>query len=283
MEENNEVVEQEAVDLGGFDLDAAWNEDDDYVFEASESSETPDAGDEDEDQEGQPDDADEAVEEEEPEEQTEEQGDKGEEGNQLFTINFLGNEEKLTLEQMTELAQKGRNYDHVTSERDTLKGENGRMKSFLQKMADKAGVSIEEQMDLTEAMWLMDEEAAKGNTLTESEALLRVQRSKTSKPEKEAEDRQKSEQNKIIDRFLAVYPDVKATDIPKDVWDTASRTGDLLGAYQAFEIKRLKEENEKIRKDAQNERNAQRSTGPLKTSGTKRKRSVIDDAWYADD
>ena len=218
---------------------------------------------------------------EEPDE-AEEPGTEAETANQRFKIKYNGAEEEYDLDQMTVLAQKGRDYDHVREDRDSMKGKYGKYEGFLQKLADKAGVSIEEQIDLTEAMWLMDEEAEKGNSLTEAEALLRVQRNRNTAAEKK-EEAQQNDTNKEIDRFLAVYPGTKYEDIPQDVWDMYNRTGDLLGSYQAYEIKQLRAENEKIKKEAHNERNAQRSTGPQKSTGAKRKRSVIDEAWYTED
>lgn len=228
---------------------------------------------------------------EEPETEDEEQGEndtesaddgKSEEGNQLFKINYLGKEEELTLEQMTELAQKGRDYDHVRKDRDELKSKTGKQLAFLQKLADRAGVTVDEQIDLTEAMWLMDEEAEKGNTLTESQALLKVQQR-----HKEEADNSKSEKiedktdfNPQIDRFLAVYPDVKAADIPQEVWDQAMRLdGDLLTAYLHYENKMLKEENARKQQEIRNTKNKNRSTGPLKSAGANRQKDDFLDGW----
>ncbi len=229
---------------------------------------------------------------EEPETEDEEQGEndtesaddtKPEEGNQLFKINYLGKEEELTLEQMTELAQKGRDYDHVRQDRDNLKSKTNRQLAFLQKLADKAGVTVDEQIDLTEAMWLMDEEAEKGNTLTESQALLKVQQMRKDAPEEEQKSEESGGQpdyNPQIDRFLAVYPDVKATDIPQEVWDQAMRLdGDLLTAYLHYENKKLKEENARRQQEVKNTKNKNRSTGPLKSAGANKQKDDFLDGW----
>ena len=103
---------------------------------------------------------------------------------------------------MTVLAQKGRDYDHVREDRDSMRGKYGKYEGFLQKLADKAGVSIEEQIDLTEAMWLMDEEAEKGNSLTEAEALLRVQRNRNAASEKQQEEKQPTKAEEEVARFM---------------------------------------------------------------------------------
>lgn len=282
MEENENEVEVEVSDedLAGFD--DAWDED--TIDDGSEDSDEPvadEAPDQDEDGNPEPD------HDEEPEqtsEESEEPGAETETANQRFKIKYNGNEEEYDLDQMTTLAQKGRDYDHVREERDGMKGKYGKYEGFLQKLADKAGVSIEEQIDLTEAMWLMDEEAEKGNSLTEAEALLRVQRNRNAAsenaktPEKEVEEQNDRE----IKRFLAVYGDVKYEDIPQEVWDIANKTGDLLGAYQAYDIRQLKAENEKLRQAARNEQNAKRSTGPLKSSGTKKTLDDFDEGWNSE-
>ena len=287
MEENSNEVEVEVTDedLAGFD--EAWDEEEETssTDAGDESDDRPVAEeDSDEQPEGQP----EADHEEQPEEaseDSEEPGTETETANQRFKIKYNGAEEEYDLDQMTTLAQKGRDYDHVREERDGMKGKYGKYEGFLKKLADKAGVSIEEQIDLTEAMWLMDEEAEKGNSLTEAEALLRVQRNRNTAPEKQEEPAQNETQERInreIDRFRAVYGDVKYEDIPKEVWDVANVTNDLLGAYQAYEIKQLKKENEKLKQTAQNERNAQRSTGPLKTSGNSKKLDDFDEGWNSE-
>lgn len=276
MEENNEVLEQEVEvtdeELSAFDED--WSDDasDDDGFDLSEES-TEDAQPADGEDENTKTDG-----------ETEEQGTEGEEGHQLFEINYLGNKEQLTLEQMTELAQKGRDYDHVRQERDKLKDETGRQIDFLKKLADKAGVSVDEQIDLTEAMWLMDEEAEKGNTLSEAEALLRVQKGRKQANTEEKQETEKGEDfNPQIDRFLKVYPDVKADDIPQEVWASLQDMGgDLLLAYQTWLIKSLKAENAKAKQTEQNTKNSKRSTGSLNSAGANRKKDAFDEGWDSD-
>lgn len=272
--EENEVLEAEVEEVSddlGDVFDKAWDGDDtdDGPIDDDTSDEV---------EEGQPDDDHDETETKE-EDKSEEPGAETEEANQLFKIKYNGNEEELTLDQMTELAQKGRNYDHVREERDNLRGKSGRYESFLQKLADKAGVSIDEQIDLTEAMWLMDEEAEKGNSLTEAEALLRVQRNRN-EVQSEQETQAESKADLEISRFMKAYPDVRAENIPKEVWDIVNQNeGDLLGAYQSWENRQLKAEIEKLKKEAHNERNAQRSTGPRKSSGANKVKDAFDEGW----
>lgn len=63
-----------------------------------------------------------------------------------------------------------------------------------------------------------------------------------------------SAQPNVYQSFLSAYPDINAQDIPPEVWDEANRSGDLLGAYRAYEIRKLREELEQLRKNADNRR-----------------------------
>ena len=283
--EENEVVEQEVEEIEpDFDaFDEAWAEDNEAEGITGDHDD-----DEQETEEAEPtdepenvDDEAEAEDGEEAEETSPEQGEAAQEGNQLYEITYLGNKEKLTLEQLTELAQKGRDYDHVRQERDSLKDGTGRRMAFLEKLAAKAGVSVDEQIDLTEAMWLMDAEAEKGNTLTEAEALLRVQRERGKPPDKPAgKDEVPEGFNEQIDRFIRVYPDVTGDQIPQEVWDeTKKNGGDLLVAYQSYMIKTLKAEKAKNSQADTNERNKARSTGPLRSAGKSRQTDSFDEGW----
>lgn len=278
MEENTNEVEVEVSDedLAGFD--DAWDAEDGGKEEVVDDEPVVDeTTDQDEDGNPEPEHDDEP---EQTSEESEEPRAETETGNQRFKIKYNGNEEEYDLDQMTTLAQKGRDYDHVREERDALRGKGGKYEAFLQKLADKAGVSIDEQIDLTEAMWLMDEEAEKGNSLTEAEALLRVQRNRNTAPVQE--EQQQSAVDAEVTRFMNAYPEVRAENIPKEVWDKANQTGNLVDAYREYEIKQLKAENEKLKQDARNEQNAKRSTGPLKSSGTKKTLDDFDEGWNSE-
>lgn len=266
VEEVSEVAEQEVTDA----FDSAWDDDPVIPDDDEQTADEPDASEEEAGEEAEA-----------PESETPQQGKEAEEGNQLFTINYLGNEEKLTLEEMTELAQKGRNYDHVKGELDQLKadGASKEQLAFLKELADRAGLTVEEQIDRTRALWLQVEESDKGNDISEAEAIQRVQR-KRNAPKEETPEKTEDAQTKVnmqVDRFLKVYPKVQAGDIPQEVWNRAKELdGNLLEAYQEFEIKRLKEDAAKTQ---QTEKNRQRSTGSRQTAGSGKTRDPFDEGW----
>ena len=87
----------------------------------------------------------------------------------------------------------------------------------------------------------------------------------------------------MIRAFVNEFPDVKATDIPADVWAECSRTGDLAGAYRKYadglkdkEIARLTKENETLK---QNQNNKDKSTGPRRSAGAATPKDPFDEAW----
>ena len=286
--DENEVVEQ--VDITEDDWDAfddGFGDDQDIEDESVEESEGQESEEEVAEDDGQEDTESEDEPEEstnEPESEAEEPREATDEGNQLFEITHLGKTEKVTLKEMKELAQKGKDYDHVREERDNLRNVNSGNKDqmdFLQELAKRSGLSVEEQIDRTRALWLMDSEADKGNDLTEAEALRRVQRARKSKGSAPSGQEEAPQSELKLDEFLEAYPNVKANDIPQEVWDQAHKWhGDLRGAYQAWEIKQLKAEKAEAKKEKENTKNKERSTGSRQTAGSaSAKRDPFDEGW----
>ncbi len=58
----------------------------------------------------------------------------------------------------------------------------------------------------------------------------------------------------VYQAFLNEYPDIRPNDIPPEVWDAANQSGDLLGAYRVYEIQKLRQELEDLKKNAENRR-----------------------------
>ena len=64
----------------------------------------------------------------------------------------------------------------------------------------------------------------------------------------------KNQQPQDTEQTYAVTVDGQTLELTLEVWDDANRSGDLLGAYRAFEIRKLREELEQLRKNADNRR-----------------------------
>lgn len=225
--------------------------------------------------------------------QTEEQTEapKEETADQRFVLKHLDEVREVSREEVIALAQKGMDYDRKTQKlSDTI----AEYEAFLDEIAAPAGLNRTQLMDSIRARALVASEAEAGRTITETEALFRVQQSRADKKrvaeeEAQAESQRKQaeaerQQSEMLQRFATTYPEVKAADIPAEVWAETRKSGDLVSAWAKYENARLKREKaeleRKISTMENNAKNAQRSTGSQKSAGNATEDSAFDAAWY---
>lgn len=276
------------------DFDAGW--DGDGYSESGESDEADmeDAGSETEEADQPTGDAtvdnaqaDEAAK---PEEPAGETGEKEENADQLFTLKHLDDTRQVNREEVIALAQKGIDYDRKVGK---LNNELAEYKGFFEELAANSGLSIEQFMDSVRAKLLVASEAKEGRAVSEAEAIFRVQKARSDKAKaaeetarKEAQDAEETRKRKsaeAIAAFTKAFPDVKATDIPQEVWDDTSRNGDLLGAYTRYANAQTAKENAELKKRIaaleQNAKNSSRSLGSKKTAGSAKAMDAFDEGW----
>lgn len=189
------------------------------------------------------------------------------------------------------LIQKGMDYDRKTQKlSDTI----AEYEAFLDEIAAPAGLNRTQLMDSIRARALVASEAEAGRTISETEALFRVQQSRADKKrvaeeEAQAESQRKQaeaerQQSEMLQRFATTYPEVKAADIPPEVWAETRKSGDLVSAWAKHENARLKREKAELERRIStmenNAKNAQRSTGSQKSAGNATEDSAFDAAWY---
>lgn len=220
----------------------------------------------------------------EPEETKEAEPEKQPEtGNQRFKLKHLGEVSEVDLDTVIELAQKGMDYDHVREERDNLKEDSATLaklkgyETFLKELAEsgKEPLTIEQLIENTRARMLMSND----ENLTEEEALAKVREANKATEKKEepkAEATPEERRQAMFASFLAAYPNVKAEEIPQEVWEDAGRTYDLNGAYQRWENRQLRKELETLR---QNQKNKERSTGSRRSVGAAKVADDFDAGW----
>ena len=271
-----------------FDIDSMSDDElfdglnDDIPDEEAEESPEKETEDEDEPEE----DADQQKSEEEDDsdngkpEETEEEAEK-KEPDQPFVLKHLDQTYEVNRDQVVQLAQKGMDYDRIRTERDSMKPKFEEYEAFLKRIAGDQ--SIDDLIDSTLAKLDVQDAEKRGEELDEVEQFkkLRIERVKRDaknpalapkEPETE-EDKEKARLSKSIQRFIKAYPDVKATDVPPEVWkDYREHRADLVDCYQLYENKKLKDEIKSLK---QNQKNKERSTGSKKSAG---KKTV--DKWF---
>ena len=219
----------------------------------------------------------------------------------MFDLKYNKETKQYTRQQVTELAQKGLNYDHVTEQRDRLQQENADLAKFrdensaildtLRAAAEASGKSIPEYLtsirtNLLVAQGVSPETARERILREDAEQRLHSQQKAEeaeASSKRDAEQRQKDD----IARFQKKYKDVDPKSIPQEVWE-AVRGGELLtdayGDYQRRELERqLKEANEKLAIRAKNESNKQKSLGSLQSTKQETGKDPFLEGFLSDD
>ena len=232
----------------------------------------------------------------------ESEGDKGTPDQDEFVLKHLGEERKVSRDEVVQLAQKGLDYDRIRERWDGVKNDIPKLRSyekFLAALAESRGGNIEALMDETMTQILINRAKAKGEELSASAAAaqavrMRMENGNTRGYDDEAtepggsgtegETGGKPDANEMVNRFLAEYPTVRAESIPKEVWDEVNRNGgDLLQAYRGYENKKLAEENKRLQKELesakQQQKNKARSTGSTKSVGSAATIDPFDSGW----
>lgn len=176
--------------------------------------------------------------------------------------------------------QKGLNYDKMVEKYNNL--EHSKAFSYVSKKAQELGMSVDDYMDQVEQYEQEQEKAKEQERIDEMIAngvpedvakevvatsqlrkQLQEEKNQLEKEKKEREENDKK--NREYADFLEAFPDVKAEDIPKEVFLDAQKSN-LTTAYlkwqnaeQAKQIERLK----------QNEKNRNSSVGSTTQYGSK--------------
>ena len=219
----------------------------------------------------------------------------------MFDLKYNKETKQYTRQQVTELAQKGLNYDHVTEQRDRLqqeiadltkfRDENSAILDTLRAAAEASGKSVQEYLtsirtNLLVAQGISPETARERILREDAEQRLHSQQ-KAEEAEanrkRDAEQRQKDD----IARFQKKYKNVDPKTIPQEVWE-AVRGGELLtdayGDYQRRELERqLREANEKLAIRAKNESNRQKSLGSLQSTKQETGKDPFLEGFLSDD
>ena len=219
----------------------------------------------------------------------------------MFDLKYNKETKQYTRQQVTELAQKGLNYDHVTEQRDRLqqevadltkfRDENSAILDTLRAAAEASGKSVPEYLtsirtNLLVAQGISPETARERILREDAEQRLHSQQKAeeaAASSRRDAEQRQKDD----IARFQKKYKDVDPKTIPQEVWE-AVRGGELLtdayGDYQRRELERqLRDANEKLAIRAKNESNRQKSLGSLQSTKQETGKDPFLEGFLSDD
>lgn len=223
---------------------------------------------------------------------------------ETFELKFNKETRKVTLDEMTTLAQKGLNHDRILAQRDEMRSELDELRHYrdesaesfsaLQEAAAAAGIDVPTFLrSLRENAYVsqgLSRETAKERVLREDaeKKLAGAQeREKKAKSQEKNEIERQNEQKKDIEKFLSTYKGVDPESIPQEVWDAVRGGESLVSAYGRYETQQVIEENRRlqgqIKAMEQNEKNKQASVGSVKADGKEVGKDPFLAAFLADD
>ena len=159
--------------------------------------------------------------------------------------------------------------------------EHSKAFSYVSKKAQELGITVDEYMDQVEAYEQEQEKAREQEKLDEmisngvpedvakeviatSQLRKQLQEEKNQlEKEKKAREDKEREKQEYLD-FLEAFPDVKAEDIPKEVYAEA-RKSNLTTAYMKWQNAELKKQVDRLK---QNEKNISSSVGSTTQFGS---------------
>lgn len=286
----DELFNESEVEISDEVLDSGWDDDggedgpdqpdtdtDDGEAEAEdEAQDEPEAGD------GAPDSGDES----------ETEQDAGQEaGDQRFVLRHMDQEHSVTLEEMKGLAQKGLDYDRIRALNESYRKAENAHEALLQELAKHDGTTVDAIVDNLRAGLIAETDGVEPAVALERAKLRRLEQELAdSRKAGEQSAEQTAAEEKRRKDFLAfskANPNVKAQDIPAEVWQRVQDGMSLTDAYSLYELKGLREENTRLKNEAavrkQKEKNTARSTGSMSTSGKEPKPKFDIFAGFDDD
>lgn len=196
---------------------------------------------------------------------------------EMFELNYMGNVEKHTREEMIALAQMGKDRDRILQQRDAamqFRTQHEANIANLEQMAKDFG--MENPAALLDAM-RVNLLRQQGKTQAEAEAIVRadnanrqLQGYQTQEQRmKEQQQAAQQRQQRDFQEFVQRYPGLDPKTIPASVWQDVRKGEPLVQAYGRYEMQQLKAENQRLQQQLsaqkQNDENKKKSLGSMQS------------------
>ncbi len=196
-----------------------------------------------------------------------------------------GTTRQVKRDELTQLAQRGMQYDRMSMQMSDLKQERDELAQYRQtndstlteikQLADMAGV------DVPTYLTALQENILVSKGMEREQAKLWVQRQREQARQQavaEAQRRQQQDavrqrQEADIQEFVSRYQSVDPKTIPQSVWDAVRKGDTLVNAYSRYEVQQLREENQRLQQQLatkeQNANNRSNVVGSVQSAGSK--------------
>lgn len=183
--------------------------------------------------------------------------------------------------------QKGLNYDKKQEQYENL--QNSKVEQYVSKKARELGMSVDEYIEQVENYEREQEKEKEKARLEEminngvpedvakeviatSQLRKQLEEEKAQLKEREEKEKAENDKNKQYADFVEQFPNVKAEDIPKEVFEKA-QSSNLVSAYKDWLITDLQT---KLQIKEQNEKNANSAIGSVTETGQTKKQEPVD-------
>lgn len=183
--------------------------------------------------------------------------------------------------------QKGLNYDKKNEQYEAL--QNSKVEQYVSKKAKELGLTVDEYIEQVEEYEAEQEKIREQERLEEmvnngvpedvareviatSQLRKQLQAKENELKEREERENAKHKEEQEYADFVAAFPDVKAENIPKEVYEAAQHSN-LTSAYKDWLIKDLQT---KLSIQQTNSKNAKSAIGSVTESGPTKKNEPTD-------
>ena len=212
--------------------------------------------------------------------QTQQQGSAPADAPKTWSLRHMGEVKQVGEADMVTLAQKGMDYDRIREKYDESKP----VMELFGAFAKQAGMSIPDyvshiRMQAKQAQGMSEVEAKRSIDLEDREAAVsakeaaEAQRQQAANQAQQAQNDADARRRADIAEFQKTFPDAAKDpkSIPAEVWADVRNGSTLVASYAKFAVAQAKAEakaaEQKAETTSQNQRNAGRSTGSMKSAG----------------
>ena len=196
-----------------------------------------------------------------------------------------GTTRQVKRDELTQLAQRGMQYDRMSMQMSGLKQERDELAQYRQnndstlteikQLADMAGV------DVPTYLTALQENILVSKGMEREQAKLWVQRQREQARQQAAAEAQRRQQQDAvrqrqeadIQEFVSRYQSVDPKTFPQSVWDAVRKGDTLVNAYSRYEVQQLREENQRLQQQLatkeQNANNRSNVVGSVQSAGSK--------------
>ena len=195
-------------------------------------------------------------------------------------------DKEFTLDELTQLGQKGLNYDKILEKVTTL--ESSPERAYVENMAKLNGMTVPELIQAwTEADEKSQVEELAYRDEISPEAAQRIFRAEKAERESQSKldaidntNREAEKQRKEYLDFFTENPQMTPETIPSEVWAYKERTGrDLTSAMMWFENQQAKNELKLLKQTAENQQRSPGTGGVTNYGATKTSKDDFDSGW----